>query len=77
MTTKPGDLPPDEKPEKPPEELPQGSDEHMGAVEGDRPTDVQEGNRNAPALDDQGLPNDAVKICEDTLGANVDGSEGG
>ena len=53
-------------------------DEHIGAVEGDRPTDSpNQGNRNAPALDDEGMPNDPVKICEDTIGANVDGSEGG
>lgn len=53
-------------------------DEHVGAVEGDRPTDrPQQGNENAPALDDQGLPNDDVKIAEDVIGANVDGTEGG
>ena len=56
----------------------QPDDEHLGAVEGDRPTDrPQQGNENAPALDDEGLPNDPVRICEDVLGANVDGSEGG
>jgi hypothetical protein len=54
-----------------------GSDEHMGAVEGDRPTDAQPGNANADtALDDQGMPKDKVAICEDVLGANVDGTEG-
>jgi hypothetical protein len=53
-------------------------DEHIGAVEGDRPTDSpNQGNRNAPALDKEGLPNDPVAICEDVIGANVDGSEGG
>jgi hypothetical protein len=62
--------------EKPTEARPD-SDEHMGAVEGDRPTDVSQGNRNAPALDDQGLPNDPIAICEDAIGANVDESEGG
>jgi hypothetical protein len=62
--------------EKPTEARPDG-DEHMGAVEGDRPTDVSQGNRNAPALDDQGLPNDPIAICEDAIGANVDESEGG
>jgi hypothetical protein len=51
-------------------------DDHIGAVEGDRPTDVQQGNRNAPALNDEGMPNDPVAICEDVIGANVDGSEG-
>ena len=35
------------------------SDEHLGAVEGDRADDdPQQGNPNAPALDDEGLPND-------------------
>jgi hypothetical protein len=53
------------------------ADEHMGAVEGDRATDPQQGNRNAPALDDEGLPNDPVAICEDVIGANIDESEGG
>jgi len=54
------------------------AENHLGAIEGDRPEDSpQEGNRNAPALDDQGLPNDPVKICEDVIGANVDKSEGG
>jgi hypothetical protein len=53
------------------------SDEHLGAVEGDRPTDKQQGNANADkALDDQGMPKDKVAICEDVLGANVDGTEG-
>ena len=54
-----------------------GSDEHMGAVEGDRATDTEQGNANADtALDDQGLPKDKVAICEDVLGANADGTEG-
>jgi hypothetical protein len=48
-----------------------------GAVEGDRPTDEQFGNRNAPAIDDEGLPNDEVAIAEDVIGANEDESEGG
>jgi hypothetical protein len=52
-------------------------DEHKGVVEGDRPDDPQVGNRNAPALDENGLPNDEVKIAEDALGANDDGTEGG
>jgi hypothetical protein len=73
-TTKAVDMGVDEKRE----ELPHGSDGHMGAVEGDRPDDQpNEGNRNAPALDDDGLPNDPVAICEDVIGANVDGAEGG
>jgi hypothetical protein len=53
------------------------SDEHIGAVEGDRVTDrPQQGNPNAGALDSEGLPKDEVKICEDVLGANVDGTQG-
>jgi hypothetical protein len=52
-------------------------DVHKGAIEGDRPTDVQFGNANAPALDDEGLPSDDVKIAEDALGANEDETEGG
>ncbi len=48
----------------------------MGAVEGDRPGDCQHANRNLPALDGQGLPADPIKICEDVLGANVDGTQG-
>ena len=54
------------------------SDEHIGAVEGDRPTDCpQQGNPNAPALDEQGMPNDPVAIAEDKIGANLDETEGG
>ena len=52
-------------------------DRDKGAVEGDRPTDKQHYNRNAPALNEEGLPADGVKIAEDVIGANVDGSEGG
>jgi hypothetical protein len=51
-------------------------DGHMGAVEGDTPSDTQQGNDNAIAVDDDGLP-DPLAICEDVIGANVDGSEGG
>ena len=51
--------------------------DHMGAVEGERTTDPQPGNRNAPALDDEGLPNDPIAICEDVIGANTDESAGG
>jgi hypothetical protein len=52
-------------------------DEHIGAVEGDRPTDErQQGNANAPALNDEGLPDDQEKIDEDVAGANLDGTEG-
>ena len=47
-------------------------DIHKGAMEGpDTP-----GNRNAPALDDDGWPNDPVAIAEDVLGANEDETQG-
>ena len=52
-------------------------DLHQGAIEGDRPGDVQQWNRNAPALDECGMPYDAVAIAEDVIGANDDESEGG
>ena len=53
-----------------------GSDEHMGAVEGERPSDGQPGNTNAPGLDEEGLPNDPTAIAEDVIGANLDETEG-
>jgi hypothetical protein len=54
------------------------SDDHIGAVEGDRPSDrPQHGNPNAPALDDQGLPDDPAAVCQDVIGANLDETEGG
>jgi hypothetical protein len=60
------------------QDRPASGDEHIGAVEGDRPTDSpQHGNENAPGLNDQGLPNDPVAICEDVIGANADEAEGG
>jgi hypothetical protein len=52
------------------------ADDHLGAVEGDRPSDKQMGNANVPALDREGRPKDAKKICEDVIGANTDGSQG-
>jgi hypothetical protein len=50
---------------------------HKGAIEGDRPTDIQFGNPNAPGIDDDGLPSDPIKIAEDALGAEEDETEGG
>jgi len=50
-----------------------GSDEHMGAVEGDKATDPQAGNAN---VDEHGKPKSKVAVCEDVLGANADGTEG-
>ncbi len=47
-------------------------DSDKGAIEGDRPDDVQEFNPNAGALDENGLPKHVVAICEDVIGANVD-----
>jgi hypothetical protein len=53
------------------------ADQHEGAVEGDRPTDrPQQGNDNAPGLNDQGLPVDEEKIAQDVLGANLDDTQG-
>ena len=52
------------------------STEHLGAVEGDQPTDAQQGNPNGDGVNDQGLPDDSVAQCEDVLGANADGTEG-
>ena len=54
-------------------------DEHEGAVEGDKPSDKQQGNANAQAnggLDDQGMPKDCDKVAEDVLGANADETQG-
>ena len=50
---------------------------HLGAVEGDRPTDrPQQGNANAPALDEQGMPKDCDKIAQDVIGATEDETQG-
>jgi hypothetical protein len=52
-------------------------DGHEGAVEGDKPTDrPQQGNANAPALDECGMPDDEVKIAQDRIGANLDETQG-
>lgn len=52
-------------------------DEHKGVVEGDRPTDwPQHGNRNAGALDKNGLPKNKVAIAEDVIGAQEDETQG-
>jgi hypothetical protein len=50
------------------------SDIHKGAIEG--PPGVSDGNPNAPALDEQGLPCDEVAIAQDVLGANEDETQG-
>jgi hypothetical protein len=51
-------------------------DLHKGAIEGDRPTDEQQGNPNGDGLNDDGLPNDPVATAEDKIGANEDGTQG-
>jgi hypothetical protein len=52
-------------------------DQSKGAVEGDSPTDEQQGNDNAAgALDSNGMPKDKVAIAEDVIGANVDETQG-
>ena len=58
--------------------LREDSDEHLGAVEGDRPSDMpNQGNPNAPGVDAEGLPNDPVGTAQDRIGANLDETEGG
>jgi hypothetical protein len=53
------------------------SDEHLGAVEGDHANDQpQQGNPNADGLNEEGLPDDPVRICEDVIGANEDKTQG-
>ena len=51
-------------------------DGKKGAIEGDRPGDEQEGNPNGTGIDDQGLPDDPIASFEDSVGANVDKSQG-
>ena len=52
-------------------------DESKGAVEGDRPTDRQQGNDNADQpLGADGKPVDRVAIAEDVIGANADQTQG-
>jgi hypothetical protein len=63
---------PDQKPHAPHA----NSDEHLGAVEGDRAGDTPQGNRNATPLDDQGMPTNDIAVCEDVLGANNDETQG-
>jgi hypothetical protein len=61
----------------PPAHLPHHiSDEHLGAVEGDRATDTQQGNRNAALVQDDQDPEGEVPTAEDVLGANTDETQG-
>ena len=48
------------------------NDIHKGAIEDGQPSE----RMNAPALDENGLPNDDTAIAQDALGANEDQSEG-
>jgi hypothetical protein len=53
-------------------------DEHLGAVEGDKPSDQpNQGNPNGPGVDANGLPNNPVGTAQDRIGANLDETEGG
>ncbi len=64
-------------PDQPALPRPTDPDLDKGAVEGDRPTDKQQGNDNAVgALDSEGLPKDRLAIAEDVIGANADQTQG-
>lgn len=54
---------------------PADPDLEKGATEGP-PNNDSHGNRNAPGLDENGLPNDDVAIAQDVIGANEDGTVG-
>ena len=51
-------------------------DLEKGAIEGSPNGEEDQGNANAPALNEDGLPNDEVAIAEDVLGANEDDTQG-
>jgi hypothetical protein len=51
-------------------------DANKGAIEGDRPTDEQQGNPHGDGVDHNGLPNDPIGTAEDRVGANEDESQG-
>jgi hypothetical protein len=53
-------------------------DEHLGAVEGDKPSDQpNQGNPAGSGVDSDGLPNNPVGTAQDRIGANQDEAEGG
>jgi len=54
----------------------QDPDLHKGAIEGESPTEPGHGNRNAPGLDENGMPDDPKAIAEDVVGANADETQG-
>jgi hypothetical protein len=51
-------------------------DIHKGAIEGDRPSDEQQGNPNGTGINDAGLPDDPIATAEDEEGANLDRTQG-
>ena len=56
---------------------PTDPDENKGDMEGDRPTDIQQGNENADQpLGADGKPVDRIAIAEDVIGANADQTQG-
>ena len=61
---------------KPADAAPDSPDDSLGAVEGEKPSDPQRGNPNAPGIDEQGRPNDPVRTGQDRIGANLDATEG-
>ncbi len=50
-------------------------DVHKGATEDDRADEEEQGSRNVPALNGDGLPANPIAIAEVRIGANVDDSE--
>ena len=61
---------------KPADAAPDSPDDSLGAVEGEKPSDPQRGNPNAPGIDEQGRPKDPVRTGQDRIGANLDETEG-
>jgi hypothetical protein len=51
-------------------------DVHKGAVEGDTPTDKQQGNPQGTGVDKNGRPNNPVATAQDKIGANNDKTQG-
>jgi hypothetical protein len=51
-------------------------DSKKGAIEGDRPSDEQQGNPHGDGINQDGLPDDPIATAEDAIGANEDKSQG-
>ena len=51
-------------------------DSKKGAIEGDRPSDEQQGNPHGDGINQDGLPDDPIATAEDAIGANEDESQG-